>query len=206
MPSKLAKDFLSFADLAAAYQRDKDYRIVQVPRPGSSTAVLAPHGGGIEAYTADIARGIAGDDFGLYVFEGLLKAGNFAALHLSSEFFDEPDCLEMLESCDRVVSVHGCGKPGEVVLLGGRDHVLRDAIAARLSAAGLACEDAPAGLAGTDPRNVCNRGRSGSGVQLEVSLDLRQSQRRAVLVRAVRDVLLGDASGSIRQAGPEPRP
>jgi phage replication-related protein YjqB (UPF0714/DUF867 family) len=189
MPSKLAKDFQSFADLAAAYQRDKDYRIVQVPRPGSSTAVVAPHGGGIEAYTADIARGIAADDFGLYLFEGLLRAGNFAALRLPSELFDEPDCLAMLRTCDRVVSVHGCGLAGEIVLLGGRDDVLRGAIAARLQAAGLACEDAPAGHAGTDPRNICNRGRSGVGVQLEVSMDLRRSRRRAVLVRAVREAL-----------------
>jgi phage replication-related protein YjqB (UPF0714/DUF867 family) len=191
MPSKLAKDFRSFADLAAAYERDKDYRIARVLRPGSSTAVLAPHGGGIEAYTADIARGIAADDFCLYVYEGLLRAGNFAALRLPSELFDEPECLDMLGSCDRVVSVHGCGLPGETVLLGGRDEQLRAAITERLSAAGLACEDAPVGLAGTDPRNICNRGRSGRGVQLEVSMDLRRSSRRATLVRAVREALLG---------------
>jgi phage replication-related protein YjqB (UPF0714/DUF867 family) len=190
MPTKLAKDFQSFADLAIAYQRDQDYRIVEVPRPGSSTAVVAPHGGGIEAYTSDIARGIAGDDFGLYMFEGLLRAGNFASLHLSSELFDEPGCLEMLESCDRVVSVHGCGMPGDIVLLGGRDHILRGAIAAQLRAAGLTCEDAPSGLAGVDQRNICNRGRTGGGVQLEVSMSLRRSQRRSVLIRAVREALL----------------
>jgi phage replication-related protein YjqB (UPF0714/DUF867 family) len=190
MPTKLAKDFQSFADLAAAYQSDADYRIVQVPRPESSTAVVAPHGGGIEAYTSDIARAIAGDDFGLYAFEGLLRAGNFAALHLSSELFDEQGCLDMLASCDRVVSVHGCGSPGEIVLLGGRDEVLRGAIAAQLRAAGLTCEDAPSRLAGADPRNICNRGRTGSGAQLEISMDLRRSPRRSVLVRAVRHALM----------------
>ena len=68
----------------------------------------------------------------------------------------------MLQVCDRVVSVHGCGNPGEVVLLGGRDHVLRTAIVAQLKAAGLTYEDAPAGLAGTDPHNICNRGRTGA--------------------------------------------
>lgn len=190
MPAKLAKDFHSYADLAAAYQQDQDYRIVHVPRPGSATAVLAPHGGAIEAYTSDIARGIAGDDFGLYVFEGLLRAGNYAALHLASESFDEPACLEMLATCDQVVSVHGCRMPGEVVLLGGRDRVLRGVIADQLKAAGLTCEDAPSGLAGTDPRNVCNRGRTGSGVQLEISMELRRSPRRSVLVSAVRNALL----------------
>jgi len=65
--------------------------------------------------TGPTSRAIPGDDFGLYVFEGLLRADNFAALHLSSESFDEPGCLEMQESYDRVVSAHGCGLPGEIV-------------------------------------------------------------------------------------------
>lgn len=189
MPSKLAKDFESFADLAAAYAAGQDYRIVAIPRPLSSTAIVAPHGGGIEAFTSDIARGIAGDDYGLYVFEGLLRAGNFAALHLASERFDEPECLQMLGECDRVISVHGCGAPGQIVLMGGRDEALRDAVSAELRAAGIECRDAPAGLAGADPRNICNRGRTRRGVQLEVSTELRRSRQRTALVRAVRSAL-----------------
>ena len=41
-----------------------------------------------------------------------------------------------------------------------------------------------------DPRNVCNRGLSGAGVQLELSLELRRSPRRSLLIRAVREALL----------------
>jgi phage replication-related protein YjqB (UPF0714/DUF867 family) len=41
-----------------------------------------------------------------------------------------------------------------------------------------------------DPRNICNRGRTGRGVQLEISLALRRSPRRVILVRAVREVLM----------------
>ena len=191
---KLAKDFRSFADLAAAYVRDRDYRIVRLSRPGSDVAILAPHGGRIEAHTSDIARDIAGQDFNLYAFEGLLKAGNFAALHLSSHLFDEPDCLDLLSACESVISVHGCGHAGEIVLIGGRDAALRESIGARLHALGVACEAAPAGLDAADPMNVCNRGRSGAGVQLEVSLVLRRSPRRALLVRAVREALLATAA------------
>lgn len=190
MAKKLAKDSRSFADLAAAYERDRDYRIVQRQRPGSAVAIVAPHGGSIEAHTSDIAREIAGQDFNLYLFEGLLKAGNFVALHLPSALFDEPACLALLAHCQQVVSVHGCGDVGEVVLLGGRDAGLRDAIASRLRAQGMHCSDAPAGLDGLDPRNLCNRGRSGAGVQLELSLELRCSPRRALLIRAVREALL----------------
>jgi len=190
MHKKLAKDFRSFADLAAAYERDRDYRIVQRQCPGSSVAIVAPHGGSIEAHTSDIARDVAGQEFNLYLFDGLLKAGNFAALHLAGDRFDEPACLALLADCNQVVTVHGCGKAGEVVLMGGRDAGLREAIVLRLSAIGLTCEEAPAGLAGLDPRNLCNRGRSGAGVQLELSLDLRRSPRRALLIRAVREALL----------------
>jgi phage replication-related protein YjqB (UPF0714/DUF867 family) len=193
MVSKLAKHFRSFADLAVNYQRDRDYRIVLTRRPGSEVAILAPHGGSIEAHTSDIARDIAGPDFNLYLFEGLLKAGNFAALHLASHRFDEPGCLDLLADCRSVVSVHGCGHAGEIVLTGGREAGLREAIALRLRALGVACEAAPAGLDATDPMNVCNRGRGGAGVQLEVSLELRRSPRRALLVRAVREVLTAAA-------------
>lgn len=191
MPSRFAKDFRSFADLAEAFTRDQDYRIVQLPRPGSSTVILAPHGGSIEAFTSDIARGIAGEEYGLYLFEGLLRAGNFASLHLPSERFDEPGCLQMLADCDRVVSVHGCSVAGEAVFIGGRDRALGEAVAARLRAEGIACQDAAEKLAGQDPRNICNRGRAGQGVQLEVSLELRRSPRRKFLVAAVRQALGG---------------
>ena len=191
MPSRFAKDFRSFADLAEAFTRDQDYRIVQLPRPGSSTMVLAPHGGSIEAFTSDIARGIAGEEYGLYLFEGLLRAGNFASLHLPSERFDEPGCLQMLADCDRVVSVHGCSVAGEAVFIGGRDRALGEAVASSLRAEGIACQDAAEKLAGQDPRNICNRGRAGQGVQLEVSLELRRSPRRKFLVAAVRQALGG---------------
>ena len=191
MPSRFAKDFRSFADLAEAFTRDQDYRIVQLPRPGSSTMVLAPHGGSIEAFTSDIARGIAGEEYGLYLFEGLLRAGNFASLHLPSERFDEPVCLQMLADCDRVVSVHGCSVAGEAVFIGGRDRALGEAVATRLRAEGIVCQDAAEKLAGQDPRNICNRGQAGQGVQLEVSLELRRSPRRKFLVAAVRQALGG---------------
>ena len=191
MPSRFAKDFRSFADLAEAFTRDQDYRIVQQVRPGSSTVILAPHGGSIEAFTSDIARGIAGEEYGLYLFEGLLRAGNFASLHLPSERFDEPGCLQMLADCDRVVSVHGCSVAGEAVFIGGRDRALGEAVASSLRAEGIACHDAAEKLAGQDPRNICNRGRAGQGVQLEVSLELRRSPRRKFLVTAVRQALGG---------------
>jgi phage replication-related protein YjqB (UPF0714/DUF867 family) len=80
---------------------------------------------------------------------------------------------------------------GEAVFIGGRDRALGEAVATRLRAEGIACQDAAEKLAGQDPRNICNRGRAGQGVQLEVSLELRRSPRRKFLVAAVRQALGG---------------
>jgi phage replication-related protein YjqB (UPF0714/DUF867 family) len=42
---------------------------------------------------------------------------------------------------------------------------------------------------GTDPQNVCNRGRSGAGLQLELSEGLRRSKDWSALAGAVRSGL-----------------
>jgi phage replication-related protein YjqB (UPF0714/DUF867 family) len=63
--------YRSYADPAAAQAEGEDYRVVVVPRATSRVAVLAPHGGSIEAHTSSIARQIAGADLNLYLFEGM---------------------------------------------------------------------------------------------------------------------------------------
>jgi phage replication-related protein YjqB (UPF0714/DUF867 family) len=88
------------------------------------------------------------------------------------------------------VTVHGYGRTDEIMLIGGRDVALRRAIGDAARAAGVACEDAPPGLDGADRNNLCNRGRTGAGIQLEISLGLRRAARRSLLIRAVREVLL----------------
>ena len=103
-----AKTFKSFADLARAYRENEDYRITCQPRDAALACIVAPHGGGIETNTSDIARAIAGAEFSLYLFEGIRPTENYEGLHLSSHYFDEPSCLKMLASCDDVVTIHGC--------------------------------------------------------------------------------------------------
>lgn len=190
-PPLLAKNFRSFADLAAAYDEGADYVITRVPRPGSTVGIVVPHGGRIEAHTSDIAIAIAGGDFSLYVFEGTRSTGNYAALHLTSHYFDEPDCLELLATCDDVVAIHGCKVPGEVLLVGGLDNELAVELGAAMTKAGLECFLDGHEFPGTHPNNVCNRGRRGMGVQLELSAALRESSpHKRKLVCAVREVLL----------------
>jgi hypothetical protein len=88
-----------FADLSAVYEVDKDYRIVLEHWPQvtawSSHRMAVASRRTPRTSPADRRPGLS-----YYLFEGLLKAGNFAALHLSSHRFDEASCLELLSGCD----------------------------------------------------------------------------------------------------------
>lgn len=185
-----AKTFKSFADLAQAYREDEDYRITCQPCDAALACIVAPHGGGIEANTADIARAIAGAEFSLYLFEGLLPSENYERLHLTSHYFDEPNCLKMLAGSDDVVTIHGCSVKGEVVLIGGLDKALVAELQTSITDAGVTCQVEGHAFPATNPDNICNRGRRKAGVQLELSLELRQSPNRHRLEAAVRKVLL----------------
>lgn len=147
--------------------------------------------------TSAIARAIAGPDFNLYVFEGIRRSGNYEALHLTSHLFDEPACLALIATCSVVVAVHGCKGSQDKVLLGGLDRELKDQLSESLARAGLAFETEGHAFPARDPNNICNRGQSQKGVQLEVSGSLRRSQFTAKLVGAVREVLKGYNGGGI---------
>jgi phage replication-related protein YjqB (UPF0714/DUF867 family) len=176
--------FHSFADLASRMIAGIDYAVTKVLRPGSPVLVIAPHGGGIEAGTAELAELIAGARHNLFTFAGLRARGN-RDLHLSSSRFDHPECLEMLSRCALGLAVHGC-KGDRLIYVGGLETVLVDLLVRQLTAAGLpASSDVPRHLAGRDPRNVCNRGRLGRGAQLEITMDLRSAVARAEIAAAV---------------------
>jgi len=74
----------SYSELAEHEVEGTDFTITVFRRPFSAVAVIAPHGGKIEPRTSEIARAIAGEDFNLYLFEGIKKRGNYAALHITS--------------------------------------------------------------------------------------------------------------------------
>ena len=57
---------------------------------GSRVAVAAPHGGGIEPGTSEVALAIAGADLSYYLFEGRKAEGN-GDLHVTSTNFDDPE-------------------------------------------------------------------------------------------------------------------
>ncbi len=183
-------DYRSYAELASAQVEGMDYHVRMQRRAESAVAIVAPHGGGIEAGTSEVARALAGTDFNLYLFEGIRPSGNYAALHLTSHRFDEPRCLAMLSDCERVVAIHGCSGESPQALLGGLDTELKEMICQAIGAAGIDARPDGHRFPALDPQNVCNRGRRGIGVQIELSDPLRLQQVNRAMVDAIRSVLL----------------
>lgn len=169
----MADRYPDFATLAAAHEQDRDYRITVQDR-GTRVAILAPHGGTIEPETASIARAVAGNDLSFYLFEAL-RAGAHGDYHITSHRFDEPRALALVAGADTSIAIHGRKDDGsDTVWLGGRDEILRHAVGDALRAAGFASALNTA-LPGVHPSNICNRTRSGAGVQLELPRSLRRN-------------------------------
>jgi phage replication-related protein YjqB (UPF0714/DUF867 family) len=180
--------YRNFEELRQSEVEGTDYRLVVIPRPKSRIAVIAPHGGKIEPYSADIAEAIAGSEFNLYCFLGIKKQDN-SDLHITSHNFDEPKCVALVKQQHSVVAIHGCSTAGERVFLGGRDKRLIADIADALRNVGIVGETHGHEFPGEMPTNICNQGATSAGMQIEMSMGFRKSKRSPTLVDAVRSVL-----------------
>ena len=174
-----------FGHLQPHEQEGLDYTILH--RVGSSgILMMAPHGGGIEPGTGDIADAVAGRRHSFYCFKGIKKQGN-RVLHITSNRFDEPLAMAMVREANWVVTLHGCRDVEPIVWVGGRDLRQGDRIIHDLQAAGIPAQRCHRpGLRGLDPHNLCNRGRSSAGVQLEISFGLRQMMFTNLYQRRIR--------------------
>jgi phage replication-related protein YjqB (UPF0714/DUF867 family) len=144
-------------------------------RAGTSVAIVAPHGGGIEPGTSEIALALAGRDLSYYVFEGVKARGN-GDLHITSTNFDDPRCLSLLDTANLVITVHGENSGDEVAYIGGRDSAAVALLHRSLLSRGFkTLQHTNPGLQGLHADNLCNKGRSGSGVQMELSRGLRKA-------------------------------
>jgi len=164
--------YTCFEALSRRQVRDKDYRI-RIARGSGDVAVMAIHGGGIEPGTTEIAEAVAAGGHGFYTFSGLKSSGN-ADLHITSRQFDEPSGVALAARARTVVTIHGCREKEPLVYIGGRDEHLKQILKRSLQRAGFTVEQTPR-FPGRHPRNICNRCRSGRGVQLEISAGLRRS-------------------------------
>lgn len=184
------REYANFAALRAAHLEGRDFKRICKLRPKAGVAVIAPHGGRIEAYTSAIAAEIAARDLSLYSFRSRVPTAK-ANLHITSHNFDDPKCVGLVKKHRWVVAVHGCKVKGSRVLLGGLDKSLVRRLAEKLESVGILVQTTGHKFGGTDRMNICNRGASGQGVQFELSMRLRKGKQRQEFVRAVREVLLG---------------
>jgi phage replication-related protein YjqB (UPF0714/DUF867 family) len=177
-----------FAELCTRFVEGRDF-VVDMQRQPSPAAVVAIHGDPIERGVSRIARQIAGDQHNLYLLEGRLPRHNYEYLHLASSRFDDPRCLDLISGCSSVVTIHGCNGLEESVLLGGLDQDLKARIAAALAAAGVPCQTEGHRFPGRQPSNICNRGASRMGVQIELTDPVREGRLEPAVIAAVRMAL-----------------
>ena len=170
-------EFDSFEQLARTYREGRDFT-VRVVRRASPYAIVAPHGGKIEPGTSQLAKAVAGEEHSLYLFEGMKRDEN-GRLHITSDVFNEPRCLEIVRTATTVVTIHGMKSAMPEVQLGGLDESLMQRLEVELGTLAISIRRAiDPRIAGTRQNNLCNRGRSRRGCQLEISEGLRRRMFR----------------------------
>jgi len=175
----------------------------RIKQRNSSWLVAAPHGGGIEPGTSEIANAIAGFTHSLYIFEGIRSSGN-NILHITSTKFDDPKLMKLLTSAKSVLTLHGCSGNEQIAYVGGLLDEVRDRIIEKLNQAGIKAEiSSNPSLHGRDMNNICNKGKLGKGIQIELSeslrmamfLSLSRSGRRSetklfkIFVKIIREII-----------------
>ena len=167
-----------------------DFDITVRERPESPVLVVAPHGGSIEIGTSEIAALIAGIDYSLFTFNGLKEErGRNRDLHITSHNFDHPSCVALASRHSVVLAVHGCKGESSEIYVGGLDEELTTLLTERLAAAGLPATSNGHKYPGRNPLNICNRGASGKGAQLEFTLHLRTPTARTMIAPIVHTAL-----------------
>ena len=189
-----------------------DYTI-RFQKEKSNWAIIAPHGGGIEAGTSELVRAIADDKYSFYSFEGTKRKNN-GDLHITSEFFDEKQSDEIVKSSDNIIAIHGCTGYSDKILIGGLDIINRALLAESLEKAGFKIDNTPPPeLSGSKPNNICNRGKSKKGIQLELDSTVRKKMFKGLnrkdrkekfpafynFVNAVRDFILTKSAPNTRE-------
>ena len=179
--------YQSFKDLI---QHESAYRI-EVIDHHSPITIMAPHGGEIEPHTSEIARLIAANQYNFYSFNGQRSSDN-RRLHITSHLYDEEQALLLVSCSEFVVTVHGCTRKEPVTFIGGLHEEMKLQIKGQLKRSGIPAELCinSKSFSGRHPLNICNRGKLGRGVQLEISRGLRDNPvSRLLLAKAVRQAM-----------------
>jgi phage replication-related protein YjqB (UPF0714/DUF867 family) len=128
--------------------------------------IIAIHGGNIEKGTSDIAQNIAKNDIEYFI--------NSSDKHITSTEFESPLLNKLLSECEIIISIHGQhDKENSFVMVGGLEDLLISNIKNSLNKNNFNIIESENGLSGVSSENVCNKGVSKKGVQLELSHKLR---------------------------------
>jgi len=183
--------YANFAQLLSSEPKGA-YKI-ELRQRGSAIALIAPHAGRIGAGISEICRFVAGSDLTYYLFEGC-KSDNNSALHIASSRFDEPQGLEVSQSAQIVVTIiHRQSGREPFINVGGLASQLVYTTTDLLRRAGYAVgRHIKPSLRGLHQGDICNRGITRQGLQLELShglrkiltTDKREMERFSIVLRA----------------------
>lgn len=183
--------FDCYRELSDFLTQDTDFQVTSRYGHNQTYLVAAIHGGIIEPGTSDIARLIAEDNLGLYLFEGLNSSVDYDSYHITSTCFDEPKLEDLLQKHQTVISIHGCRDSwGPSILLGGLDRALKQRIYQRLVEHDLPVQSDDHPFLGQEEQNICNRGLGRAGLQIEIPRKIRnQSDLYPKIAGAIRSAL-----------------
>ncbi len=148
--------------------------------------VIAPHGGGIEIGTSQLAARIARGRHSLFLFEGLKPPWQNRGLHITSHRFDHPLCVALVSRSPVTLAVHGCRGESRIYV-GGLDTELKTLLTGQAERRRLSASSDNHPYMGLNPLNICNRGSRGQGRADRADADFRDPAPRrqiATLLRA----------------------
>ncbi|MDC3067581.1 poly-gamma-glutamate hydrolase family protein [Pseudomonadota bacterium] len=171
----MSKYYKSYKELKRENRYGIDYQIDARILFPKEFLIVAPHGGTIEPGTSEITKKIAANKFNYYSFESLRAYGpDYISLHITSHLFDEPECIRWSKQHKWVVTLHGCNDQSQKVYLGGLNQELKISVKNSLIEGCFSIADDGHKYGGVHRRNICNIGKSRSGLQIELAIPLRQ--------------------------------
>ncbi len=164
-----------YSSMIELQSKENDWSI-EMSTNKSNILSFAPHGGGIEAGSSELALLISQKlDCNYFTFKGKLPRNN-VKLHVTSTRYDSPELLSLMKNIDYSISVHGyADKKYARTLIGGSNEELKTLIKSNLVSCGFDVQDTPTNLGGAKPNNITNKTKTGLGVQLELSTKQRKS-------------------------------
>jgi phage replication-related protein YjqB (UPF0714/DUF867 family) len=161
---------------------------------GLSFVIVALYGGVDEIGTDICAEHIAGDTLSLHTLSARFTGPVNGTEVIYRPLRHHPEGVALVESCDTAIAIRGRQTAAEMeadIVIDGLDTNLITTVAHALHYAGFTARISILSTRAKHPDNICNRGRRGCGIELDISHDLRQ--------RLLADVTVLDRlAGAIR--------